>query len=67
LLVNMVAAVVVGRSARAGDGDMTTPSTARRPPVHTALEPDRPKRRARFEREQIGFTASCAPRPSVLA
>ena len=30
------------------------------PPVHAALEPDRPKRRARFDRGQIGFTASCA-------
>jgi phosphate transport system permease protein len=30
------------------------------PPVRVASEPDRPKRRARFDRERVGLTAACA-------
>ncbi|MDQ1534541.1 MAG: phosphate transport system permease protein [Actinomycetota bacterium] len=39
---------------------MTTTVAPAIPPVHAALEPDRPKRRARIDREQLRLTAACA-------
>jgi phosphate transport system permease protein len=39
---------------------MTTIATRPIPPVHAALEPDRPQRRARIDREQLRLAAACA-------
>ncbi|MDQ1534050.1 MAG: phosphate transport system permease protein, partial [Actinomycetota bacterium] len=39
---------------------MTTTVARTLPPVAPALEPDRPKRRARIDRDQLRLTAACA-------
>jgi phosphate transport system permease protein len=39
---------------------MTATMVLPTPPVHAAVEPDRPKRRTRVDRERVGLTAACA-------